>query len=104
MIIATSSASHLLCTRDGTLVLTHNPGPDPLRFPLHMSLSHHEGQTWSDPSLLADRPAKVGGWSVCYPTLTELTDGALGAIWAQIKDSPGELQGEIHSARFALKR
>jgi predicted neuraminidase len=35
----TSSASHLLCTRDGTLVLTYNPGPTPLRFPLHLRTS-----------------------------------------------------------------
>jgi predicted neuraminidase len=65
---ATSSASHLLCTRDGTLVLTYNPGPTPLRFPLLMRTSPDEGVTWSEPTLLADRPVKVGGWSVCYPS------------------------------------
>lgn len=101
---STSSASHLLCTRDGTLVLTYNPGPDPLRFPLHIRLSHNEGRTWSEPTLLADRPAKVGGWSVCYPSVTELPDGTLVAIWAQIKSSPGELHGDIHAARVVLKR
>lgn len=101
---ATSSASHLLCTRDGTLVLTYNPGPTPLRFPLIMRTSHDEGLTWSEPTLLADRPAKVGGWSICYPALTELADGSLIAIWAQIKGSPGELYGDIHSARIVLKK
>ena len=101
---STSSASHLLCTRDGTLVLTYNPGPDPLRFPLHIRLSLDEGKTWSEPTLLADRPAKVGGWSVCYPTVSELPDGSLVAIWTQIKSSPGELFGDIHSARIALKK
>ena len=99
---ATSSASHLLCTRDGTLVLTYNPGPTPLRFPLIMRTSHDEGVTWSEPTLLADRPAKVGGWSICYPTLTELADGTLIAIWAQIKSAPGELYGDIHSARIRI--
>ena len=101
---ATSSASHLLCTRDGTLVLTYNPGPTPLRFPLIMRTSRDEGVTWSELTLLADRPAKVGGWSICYPALTELPDGALIAIWAQIKGSPGELYGDIHSARIVLKK
>jgi predicted neuraminidase len=101
---STSSASHLLCTRDGTLVLTYNPGPDPLRFPLHMRLSRDEGKTWSEPTLLADRPAKVGGWSVCYPTLTELADGTIVAIWAQIKSSPGELYGDIHATRIVLNK
>jgi hypothetical protein len=60
--------------------------------------------TWSEPTLLADRPAKVGGWSICYPTLTELPDGTLGAIWAQIKNSTGELYGDIHAARIVLKK
>ena len=101
---ATSSASHLLCTRDGTLVLTSNPGPVPLRFPLLLRTSHDEGKTWSEPTLLADRPQKVGGWSTCYPSLTELPDGTLMALWAQIKSSPDELYGDIHSARIFLKK
>jgi predicted neuraminidase len=99
---ATSSASHLLCTRDGTLVLTYNPGPTPMRFPLIMRTSHDEGVTWSEPTLLADRPEQVGGWDICYPTLTELTDGTLIAIWAQIKGAPGVLYGDIHSARIRI--
>ena len=103
-VTSTSSASHLLCTRDGTLVLTYNPGPDPHRFPLHIRVSHDEGKTWSEPTLLADRPAKGSGWSICYPTLTELPDGTLVAIWTQKKDSPGELYCDIHSARIALKK
>ncbi len=101
---ATSSASHLLCNRDGTLVLTYNPGPTPLRFPLLMRTSRDEGTTWSEPTLLADRPAKVGGWSICYPALTELPDGTIVAVWAQIKGSPGELYGDIHAARIVLKK
>lgn len=100
----TSSASHLLCTRDGTLVLTYNPGPTPLRFPLLIRTSCDEGVTWSEPAVLADRPAKVGGWSTCYPTLTELPDGTLAAIWAQIKSSSDELYGDIHAARIVLKK
>ncbi|WP_461784879.1 sialidase family protein [Prosthecobacter sp.] len=100
----TSSASHLLCTHDGTLVLTYNPGPTPLRFPLLIRTSRDEGVTWSEPTLLADRPAKVGGWSICYPTLTELPDGTLAAIWAQIKNSTNELYGDIHTARVILKK
>ena len=67
-----------------------------------MRTSHDEGVTWSEPTLLADRPAKVGGWSICYPTLAELADGTLIAIWAQIKSSTGELFGDIHSARIRI--
>lgn len=99
---ATSSASHLLSTRQGRLILTSNPGPVPLRFPLLLRSSRDEGRTWSEPTLLADRPAKVGGWSICYPSLTELADGSILAIWAQIKASADELYGDIHSARLRL--
>lgn len=53
--------------------------------------------------MLADRLVKVGGWSICYPTVTELADGTLIAVWTQKKDSPGELYGDIHSARIVLK-
>lgn len=99
---STSCASHLLCARDGTLVLTYNPGPDPLRFPLLLRTSRDEGTTWSEPTLLADRPEKVGGWSICYPTLAELADGTIVVIWAQKKASTGELYSDIHSARITL--
>ena len=85
-------------------MVTYNPGPDPLRFPLVIRLSHEEGKTWSEPTLLADRPAKVGGWFVCYPTLTELADSTLIAIWTQINSSPGELYGDIRSARIVLNK
>ena len=99
---STSCASHLLCARDGTLVLTYNPGPIPHRFPLLIRTSRDEGATWSEPTLLADRPEKVGGWSICYPTLTELADGTLVAIWAQKKDWTGGLYSDIHSALITL--
>jgi sialidase-1 len=99
---STSCASHLLGTRDGRLVLTYNPGPDPHRFPLLIRTSRDEGVTWSAPTLLADRPENVGGWSICYPTLTELPDGTLVAIWAQKKDSTAGLYSDIHSARVML--
>jgi predicted neuraminidase len=100
---ASTSASHLLSTREGTFVLTYNPGPTPHRFPLLLRTSSDDGVTWSEPTLLADRPTKTGGWSICYPTLTELADGTLIAVWAQKKDTPGELWGDIHSARIVLK-
>jgi predicted neuraminidase len=100
----TSCASHLLGTRDGRLVLTYNPGPDPLRFPLLIRTSRDEGVTWSEPTLLADRPEKVGGWSICYPTLAELPDGTLVAIWAQKRDWSGGLFSDIHSARITVGR
>lgn len=100
----TSCASHLLSTREGTLVLTYNPGPDPIRFPLLIRTSRDEGVTWSEPTLLADRPAKESGWSICYPTLTELPDGTLVAVWAQKRDWSGGLFSDIHSAHITVGR
>jgi hypothetical protein len=63
-----------------------------------------EWQLIASRSVDNDRPTKVGGWSICYPTLTELPDGTLAAIWAQIKSSTGELYGDIHAARIVLKK
>jgi hypothetical protein len=42
-----------------------------------------------------------------YPTTNRRrinSDAKLIAIWAQIKGSPGELYGDIHSARIVLKK
>lgn len=60
------------------------------------------GTTWSEPILLADRPTKTPGWSICYPTLTEIPDGTVLAIWAQVKSTSTVLYGDIHSARLKL--
>lgn len=99
---STTSASHLLCMRDGTLVLTLNPDRNSLRFPLVIHVSRDEGRTWSPAEVLADRPEKVGGWSVCYPSVTELSDGILVVVWTQIKNTPSETYGDIHAARVQI--
>lgn len=98
----TSSASHLLCTRDGTVVLTHNPSRAVVRFPLTMRTSRDEGTTWSEPLILADRPTQTPGWSITYPTVAELADGSLVAVWTQIKSTAEEKYGDIHAARVAI--
>jgi predicted neuraminidase len=99
---ATTSASHLLALRDGTIVLTYNPDRNELRFPLVLRVSKDEGRTWSEPAIVADRPAPKPGWSICYPSATELPDGTLALIWTQIRDIPGTLHGDIHAARLRL--
>jgi predicted neuraminidase len=100
---ATSSSHNLFRTRDGTLVLTHNPSPPPLRFPLTMRVSRDDGATWGQPAVIADRPAQAGGWQVSYPSVAELPDGTWLVVWTQIKSSPGELYGDIQAARVVLK-
>jgi predicted neuraminidase len=101
---ATSSASHLLCMRDGTLILTLNPARTTHRYPLVMRISRDEGQTWSEPTLIADRPKQGSGWSTCYPTVAELPDGTLAVIWTRIKSSPGELYGDIFATRVRIAK
>ncbi len=70
---------------------------------IFMRTSTDEGVTWSEPTLLADRPLNVSCCSIFYPTLIELSDGTLAAVWAQKKDAPGELYGDIHAATITLK-
>jgi hypothetical protein len=67
-------------------------------------ISRDEGQTWSDPAILAVRPKQGSGWSTCYPTLTELPDGTVAAIWTRIKNSPGELFGDIFMTRIRIMK
>jgi hypothetical protein len=48
--------------------------------------------------LVADRPAKVSGRHIGDPTVTEKLGDWLVAIGTQVKGSPGQLFGDIHSA------
>jgi alpha-L-rhamnosidase len=99
-----ASSHHLLRTRDGTLVLTHNPSKPPLRFPLTMRLSRDDGATWREPVILADRPENVAGWQVSYPSAVELSDGTVVTVWTQIRTANGMVHGDIHTARVTLRR
>lgn len=72
------------------------------RFARLQSCASRKTEAWSKPVLLADRPTKTPGWSICYPTLTELPDGTALAIWAQVKSTSTELYGDIHAARLKL--
>ena len=55
-----------------------------------------EWQLIASRSVDNDRPTKVGGWSICYPTLTELPDGTLAALL-------GASPGASVSANIALE-
>jgi predicted neuraminidase len=99
----TSSAAHLLRTRDGTLVLTHNPSRAVQRYPLTVRTSDDEGVTWSSPLILANRPEEKPGWSVTYPTATELPDGSVLVVWTEIRSTAQVKYGDIHAARLQLR-
>ncbi len=100
----TSSASQLVALRDGLLVLTHNPGPTPLRFPLVVRLSHDDGATWGEPFTLADRPEKTPGWQTSYPSMIELPDGTLLVAWTEIRSHDKRAFGDIRCARLSVSR
>ena len=100
---ATSSASHLLCTRDGTLVLTYNPGPTPLRFPLdHAPLPRRRRDLERAHAARRSPHESRRLVHLLSHRSPNSADGTLVAIWAQIKSSPGELYGDIHSARIRM--
>ena len=101
---AATSSANLLCTTSGTLLLTHNPTPPPLRTELTMRASHDEGKSWSAPLTIATAEpgaANEDVWSrqVCYPSVCELGDGTLLVVWARILLSPDKQTGAICSAR-----
>ena len=104
---AAASSANLLCTSTGKLVLTHNPTQPPLRTQLTMRVSDDGGQTWTAPLTLAEIELKSGSESnsnkqVCYPSVCELSDGALLVVWARIAMSAENKSGAIESARVHL--
>ncbi len=111
---ATSSSNSLFRHSSGKLVLTHNPGPVPLRTELTLRVSRDDGATWSDPVVLAkveapeqtpaadDAPDVVWSRQVSYPSVCELPGGELVVVWGLIEMSSASQSGIIHAARVRL--
>jgi hypothetical protein len=110
--VPAGSASHnLFRLHDGSLLLTYNPGPLPLRTQMLMRRSWDDGKTWSAPLELAAveaAPADPGDidqpWSrqVSYPSVAQLDDGTVVAVWGLIELSNGHQSGIIHAARVRV--
>jgi predicted neuraminidase len=105
---ATASSHNLLRLNDGRLLLTHNPTKPPLRTQLTSRVSADEGATWGEPVEIASvKPAgedeEVYSRQVCYPSATQLPDGSVVVVWAEISISPTEQYGNIHSARLTVE-
>lgn len=105
--IAAVSSHNLFTTSHGRVVLTHNPCQPPRRTPLTMRLSDDGGRSWGAAVQLAEIPhpdpdEDVFGRSVCYPSVTELADGSLLAVWTRIEMSATRQSGIIRAARVRL--
>ncbi len=105
--VAAGASHNLLALKDGHLVLTHCESAPPLRSPLTMRISADEGTTWGPPAVLAqvDPPTPDGhvwGRQVTYPSVIQLGDGTLVAVWAKIELSADSQSGIIESAKVRV--
>ncbi len=106
-LVAAASSHSLMSTRDGRVVLTHNPCKPPRRTPLTLRVSSDQGATWGTPLSLATVKHPVEGeavWSrsVCYPSAAELSDGTVLVVWTRIEMEATRQSGVIHAARVRL--
>jgi len=104
---AATSSANLWTTAKGQVVLTHNPTKPPHRTELTMRVLYENGESWSDPLLIARVEPTVEGdalWNrqISYPSVCELRDGTLVVVWAFIEQGLETQRGEIHSARVRL--
>jgi Neuraminidase (sialidase) len=103
---AASASANVIRLGDGRLVLTHDENPR-YRTPLTLRVSSDEAKTWSEPILVADTLVPDPDdpiWSaqVTYPSATELPDGTVVVVWANIVLADAEQFGDIRSARVQL--
>jgi predicted neuraminidase len=87
--IAAASSHNLYTTKSDHLLLTHNACAPPRRTPLTIRASDDGGKSWGEPLTLVkiQHPTpdeEVFSRSVCYPSVTELSDGSLLVVWTKI--------------------
>jgi predicted neuraminidase len=107
--LAAASSNNLFRLKDGHLLLTHDESTPPLRSPLTMRISSDDGETWSDPYILAQIPAPKEndvdwGRQVSYPSVVQLKDGTLVVVWARLILSDDKQYGDIECARIKLPK
>lgn len=101
--VAGAASHNLLRLRDGRIVLTHNASRPPLRTLLTLRISGDDGVSWGDALTLAEIAApgeneQIWGRQVTYPSVAELANGDLVAVWAEIALGNRVQYGNIHSA------
>jgi predicted neuraminidase len=106
--VAGAASHNLFRMRDGRLVFTHDEAPPPHRSPLTVRVSSDDGETWSDPFVLAEVPRPqegdaIWGRQVTYPSVAQLADDSLVVVWADLVLGDDEQWGDIQSARVRIE-
>jgi len=100
---AAASSSSLFRTKSGEVILTYDDCKPPDRSPLVMRQLDQKTMQWGSPLKLAETPPKKetdeGTRQVSYPSVTELADGTLLAVWTEIHVSGDAQSGRIVGAR-----
>lgn len=104
---AATTSHNIFRLRDGRILLTLNESAPNVRTPLVMRVSSDDGATWSDPVTLATTKIPQPGdevWAreVSYPSVTELKDGSVVVVWANLVISDSEDYGDIEAARVRI--
>jgi predicted neuraminidase len=107
--IAAATTSHnIFRLSDGRLLLTLNESAPNIRTPLVVHISSDDGLTWSAPLSLAAIPIPKAGddvWAreVSYPSVAQLKDGTVVAVWTKLSFSNTEQYGDIEAARLRIR-
>ena len=104
---AAETSHNVFRLRDGRIVLTLNESAPNVRTPLVMRVSRDDGATWSDPLTVATVKVPEPGdavWAreVSYPSVTQLKDGSLVVVWANLVISDSEQYGDIEAAKVRI--
>jgi len=95
-----NSPSALLRLRDGGIIRAWDDSPT-ARFPLVVSVSTDDCQTWSPPRTVTEPTPELDGTlsysTACYPSLAEAEDGSILLAWWQRRDETNS----VHVARFS---
>jgi Neuraminidase (sialidase) len=106
-IVAAQASHNLLRLRDGRHVLTHDACKPPQRTPLTLRVSSDNTASWGEPLVLAEiavpgKDEEIWGRQVTYPSVVELADGVLVAVWSEIILGNRVQYGNIRAARIRV--
>ena len=104
---AAAASANLFRLADGRILLTHGPCKPPQRTLLTMRVSADDGRSWSTPLTIAEVKGEAtdrgqGDRQVTYPSVTQLRDGTVLVVWADLGLSDTRQYGNIQSARIRV--
>jgi hypothetical protein len=106
-IVAARSSHSLFRLTDGRILLTHDASPN-ARTPLTMRISRDDAATWGEPLTIAEVPAWQPGSKdprkqVSYPSIAQLRDGSVVAVYSDIVISDEVQYGDIRLVRVRIR-